>query len=184
MDESQTRARMQQVLELVRGDVGSIRTGRATPALVEGIIIEAYGGASKLRVVELATISAPDSQTLVITPWDKTVIGEIKKGIDQANIGFNPVISGEVIRINFAPLTLEDRENYVRLLHQKLENGRLAIRQIRQDAKREKKEKHEKKELSEDEMIQQEKRLQEATDQHIAQIDEIGKRKEIELRSL
>lgn len=184
MDESQIRQRMQQVLELVRGDVSSIRTGRATPALVEGIVIEAYGGVSKLRVVELATITAPDPQTLIISPWDKTIIGEIKKGIDQANIGLNPIISGEVLRINFAPLTMEDRENYVKLLHQKLENGRVAVRMARHDGMRDIKEKHERKELSEDELIQQEKRLQEITDQHIAQIDEIGKRKETELRSL
>lgn len=184
MDETEIQSRMTKVVEDVRGDVGGIRTGRATPALVQDIVIPAYGGTQKLRLIELATITAPDPQTLVISPWDKSIIGDIKKGIEMANMGFVPLISGEEIRISFPPLTAEDRENYIRLLHQKLENGRIAIRKVRQDGMHDIKKKFEEKEISEDEKIRQEKRLQEITDQNIAKIDEIGKQKESELRSL
>lgn len=184
MDEETTRQRMQTALDAVRQDAGTIRTGRATPALVENVIIDAYGGQQKLRVMELATITAPDPQSIVISPWDKSIIGDIKKGIDLANIGLNPAITGEVIRINIPPLTSEDRENYIRILHQKLENGRVLVRQIRQEGMHEVRDAFEKKEISEDEKILKEKRLQETTDEYIGKIEEVGKAKESELRSL
>lgn len=184
MDEQQVKQRMEKVVVEVKDDIGTIRTGRATPALVQGIMIPAYGGTQHLRALELATITAPDPQTILISPWDKSITHDIRKGIDQANIGLNPVISGEEIRINLPPLTSEDRERYIKLLHQKLEAGRVAIRQVRHDAMREIKDKFEKKETSEDEMVLAEKRLQEVTDQLIHQIEELGKKKEEELRSL
>ena len=133
MDEASVRVRMQQVVDLVTSDIGGIRTGRATPALVESLEIPVYGGTQKLKLIELATISAPDTQTLVVDPWDKSVIGEIRQGILAANIGMNPSIDGELIRIVLPPLTTEDREKYVKLLSTKLENGRVMMRQIRGD---------------------------------------------------
>lgn len=184
MSEDEIRGRMDQVLANVRQDVGAIRTGRATPSLVEDIVIPAYGGTQRLRVIELATITAPDSQSLLISAWDKSIIGEIRKGIEQANIGLNPIIAGEDIRVNLPPLTAEDRENYIRLLHQKLESGRVGIRQVRQDAMRNIKQKAENKEISEDEMFGSEKRMQALTDEYVGKIEELGKAKEGELRSL
>lgn len=184
MDESNIQQRMRAVIDVVGKDAGSIRTGRATPALVEGIVVEAYGGAQKLRVMELATVTTPDPQSLIISPWDKSIIGDIRKGIEQANIGLTPVLAGEVIRINIPPLTSEDRENYVKLLHQKLENGRVMIRQVRQEGMHEIREAFEGKEISEDQKVFQEKKLQEITDSYIGKIEEVGKAKESELRSL
>lgn len=181
MEEAETRKRMQAVLELVASDMASIRTGRAQPALVEDLKVMVYGGQQKLRVVELASITAPDTQTLVIEPWDKSIIGEIRQGILAANIGLNPVVNGEIIRISLPPLTSEDRQKYVKLLHTKLESGRVMIRQIRGDTMRDIKEAFEKKETSEDEKFNQEKRLQEITDEFIEKIEEVGKRKEEEL---
>lgn len=180
----QIRQRMQTALDAVRQDAGTIRTGRATPALVENVVVEAYGGAQRLRVMELATITAPDPQSIIISPWDKSIIGDIKKGIEQANIGLTPVLAGEVIRINIPALTTEDRENYIKLLHQKLENGKVIVRQIRQEGMHEIRDKFEKKEISEDEKVLQEKRLQEITDEYTGKIEEVGKGKERELRSL
>lgn len=177
------RAKMQQVLEFVRQDIGTIRTGRATPSLVEDIAVEAYGGTSRLRVMELSTITAPDTQSLLITPWDKSVIGEIKKGIEKANVGLNPIITGEAIRISLPLLTSEDREKYVKLLHQKLENSRIAIRQARQDGMHYIKKGFEDKEISEDQKVLQEKKLQEMTDEHMVKIEEMGKAKETDLRA-
>src|SRR3972149_3014708 len=181
MDETSIRLRMQKVLDLVLSDIGSIRTGRATPALVEKLEVAVYGGAQKLRVQELATISAPDTQTLVVDPWDKSIIGEIAKGILAANVGMNPMVDGEIIRISFPPLTTEDREKYVKLLSTKLEGGRVAIRQNRGDTMRDVKRQFEEKSISEDEKFRSEKQIQEITDEFVGKIDEAGDRKKEEL---
>ncbi|MCJ7805674.1 ribosome recycling factor [Patescibacteria group bacterium] len=184
MDEASIRSRMQQVLDLVTNDVGLIRTGRATGALVEGLVVSVYGGTQKLKVNELATISAPDPQTLVIDPWDKSIIGEIRQGILAANVGMNPSIDGEILRISFPPLTTEDREKYVKLLSTKLENGRVMVRQARGDAMRDVKKEFEEKKISEDEKFENEKKIQTLTDEYIGKIDELGERKEQELRGI
>ena len=181
MDEASIREKMQQVVSLVASDVGTIRTGRATPALIEDLVVSVYGGAQKLKINELATISSGDPQTIVIDPWDKSIIGEIKQGILSANIGMNPAIDGEFIRINFPPLTTEDREKYVKLLSQKIESGKVMIRQIRGDGMREIRDQFEAKELSEDEKFDSEKRLQEITDEFVDKIENIGNVKKEEL---
>lgn len=181
MDEASTRSKMLQVLELVSADISSIRTGRATSALIEDVYVLVYGGAQRLRVKELATISTSDAQTLIVDPWDKSIIGEIGKGIMAANIGLNPTNDGQVLRISLQPLTTEDREKYVKLLSGKLEGGRVMIRQIRGDAMHEIKKKFEAKELSEDEKFNQEKRLQEITDEFITKVEEMGEKKKEEL---
>ena len=184
MDESKVNARMQQVLDLVAGDVSSIRTGRATPAIVESIEISVYGGAQKLKVQELGTITARDTQTIIIDPWDKSIIGEIRKGIEQANVGLFPVVDENIIRINLPPLTTEDREKYIKILGTKLERGKVMIRQIRGDSMKDTREAFEQKQISEDERFGLEKRLQELTDSFIAKIEDIGKRKQEELQGV
>lgn len=172
---------MSKVLDLVTSDIASIRTGRATPAIVSDLKILVYGGQQKLKVNEVATISTLDSTTIVLEPWDKSIIGEIKAGILTANVGLNPVINGEIIRISLPPMTSEDREKYARLLNSKLESARVMVRQIRGDVMREVKKSFEDKKLTEDEKFNQEKRLQEITDDFIAKIDEAGERKKQEL---
>src|SRR6266704_1828691 len=102
-----TKQKISKVLNILKGDLGTIRTGRATPALVENIIINAYGGSARLKVMELATIGASDPQTLVVTPFDPSITGEIQKGIEAANVGLNPVIDGVLIRISIPPLSQE-----------------------------------------------------------------------------
>lgn len=181
MDESEIGKRMQEVLDLVSTDVASIRTGRATPALVEDLPVTVYGGAQKLKVNEVGTITAPDAQTIIIDPWDKSIIGEIKKGLESANIGLNPSLDGEIIRIVLPPMTTEDREKYVRLLHVKIENGKVMIRQVRGDAMKAVQKAFEAKELSEDEKFGSEKRIQEKTDDFVVKIESIGKAKEEEI---
>lgn len=184
MDEASVRARMEEVLRVLSEDLAGIRTGRATPALVENVVVSAYGGAQRLKVLELATITASDPQTLVVEPWDKSIIGEIRQGILAANIGLNPVIDGERLRISIPPMTSEDREKFVKLLHTKLEHSRVAIRQIRADIMRDIKEKFENKEITEDEKFVTEKKLQELTDEFIDKINERGESKEAELRQI
>lgn len=181
MDETSIRSKMQQILDLVTSDVSSIRTGRATPALVEDLQIAVYGGQQRLKVNELATITAPDTQTIVIDPWDKSIIGDIRKGIEASNVGFQPVIDGQIIRISMPPLTTEDREKYVKLLSTKLESGRIMIRQTRGDAMHDIKTAFEKKEITEDEKFGQEKKLQGITDDFISKIETVGENKKREL---
>jgi ribosome recycling factor len=181
MDETLIRKRMDEVLELVKSDVSSVRTGRATPAIVEDLQVTVYGGQQRLKVNELATISSPDTQSIVIDPWDKSIIGEIRKGIETANIGLTPSIDGEIIRISLPPMTTEDREKFVRLLSTKIENGKVMIRQIRGDAMRDIKAAFEEKNLSEDEKFNKEKRLQQLTDEYVEKIEAIGESKKAEL---
>jgi ribosome recycling factor len=184
MNEQEDRKKMEGVLHTLSEDLNSIRTGRATPSLVENVVVSAYGGAQRLKVLELAGISATDTQTLVIEPWDKSIIGEIRQAIMAANIGMNPSIDGEIIRISMPPLTGEDREKYVKLLSTKLENAKIMIRQVRGDAMRDIKESFEKKEITEDDKRDFEEKLQKITDEFTDKIDERGKTKEAELRTL
>lgn len=184
MDEGAVTSKMQTVLDLVRTDIASVRTGRAVPSMVESIVVPAYGGTQRLKVMELATITASDPQTLVVSPWDKSIIGEIRQGILAANVGFNPSIDGEIIRITLAPMTTEDREKYVKLLSGKIESGRVMIRQIRGEVMQEIKKKFEAKEISEDEKFRLEKKTQELTDNFIGKIEELGETKKKELMGL
>jgi len=184
MDDSSIRSKMQEVIGLVTSDIASIRSGRATPAVVEDLEIYVYGGQQKLKINELATISVGDAQSIVIDPWDKSIAGEIKQGIDAANVGLTPIIDGEIIRINLPPLTTEDREKFTKLLSTKLENSRIMIRQIRGEAMHKIKKQFEEKELSEDEKFNQEKRLQEITDNFVDKINKLGEEKKKELLKL
>ncbi len=178
------KKRLQDILQLVQSDINSIRTGRATPGLVEDIVVEAYGGQSKLKVVEMATILAQDTQTLVITPFDKQTIGEIRKGIIAANVGLNPSIDGEILRISLPQMTTEDREKFVKILSQKLEQGKIMVRQVRGDVMKDIKSAFESKELSEDEKFAAEKELQTLIDSYTQKIEVMGKVKEEELMSI
>jgi len=181
VNETSVRSKMQEVYDLVVSDIASIRTGRATPAIVSDLKISVYGGQQKLKVNELATITTQDTQTIVIDPWDKSIIGEIRKGIETANVGLTPVLDGEFIRVNLPPMTTENREKYVKLLSKKLENGRIMIRQVRGEAMKDIKNSFEKKEATEDEKFNLEKRLQETTDEYVGKIDSAGENKKKEL---
>ncbi|TSC53885.1 MAG: ribosome recycling factor [Microgenomates group bacterium LiPW_16] len=177
----EVRQKMGKALEVIRQDLATIRTGRATPALVENVILSVYEGTQKLKMAELATISTSDPRTLVITPFDPSIIEEINKGILEANIGLTPAIEGQLIRITIPPLSEERRQEYIKLAKSKLEAGRIMIRQIRHDFMSDLKRKFEAKEISEDDRRRQEKDLQELTDKYIAEIDDLGRRKEEEL---
>ncbi len=174
----QTSSKMQKALELLTIDLGSIRTGRATPSLVDNVEVNVYGGTTRMKMMELATIAASDSQTLTITPFDPSIIEEIQKGLMEANLGFTPSNDGHLIRINIPSLTTERREELVHLLKQRLENGRILIRQARQEALKELKNANE---LSEDELERMEKEIQRLTDEFMGKIDNLGSTKEKEL---
>lgn len=184
MDQASVSQKFQKVVDSVASDISGIRTGRATPSLVENIMVPAYGGTQMMRVMEVASITAPDTTMLVISPWDKSIIGDIRKGILEANMGMNPSIDGEVIRISFPPLTTEDREKYVKILSGKLENGKVMIRSVRADEMHEIKKKFEAKEITEDDKKDDEKKLQELTDTYVGKIDSMGEAKKQELLTI
>lgn len=177
----QARDRMKKAIEVTQTDLSSIRSGRATPALVENIIIPAYGGSQRLKVMELATITTTDVKTIVISPFDPSIIAEIEKGIQEANRGFTPVIDGEIIRITIPPLSEERRQEYIKLARTKVEGGRIMIRQIRKDAMHQVKKLLAEKQISEDDQKHIEKQIQEQTDEMIADLDGLLERKEQEL---
>jgi len=172
-----TREQMRKALEVLSQDIATIRTGKAAPSLVENISVSVYGGTTKLRIMELATINASDPQSLVLTPFDASIIEEIRKGILESGAGLNPSSDGQVLRISIPPLSQERREELITLMHQKLENGKIMIRQVRHEAMNDIK----KEDLPEDENSRLEKEIQNSTDEFIGQIDALGKKKEEEL---
>jgi len=184
MDLDKAQGSMQAVLNILKTDLGTVRAGKATPALVENIVVAAYGGTQKLKVVELAQISAIDPQTIVITPYDASIIGEIHKAVQDSGTGFTPVIDGQLIRISIPPLSEERRNELVALVHQKLEGGKIQIRQVRHEAMEEVKKAFANKEISEDDKDRLEKEVQRLTDDTILQIDNLGKQKEVELMAI
>ncbi|MEK9178317.1 MAG: ribosome recycling factor [Patescibacteria group bacterium] len=174
---SEAQQKMQKAMQSLSSDLSTVRTGRAAPSLVENIVVSVYGGSTRLKVLELATIGAQDPQTLVITPFDGSIIEEIRKGIMEANVGLNPVVDGPLIRISIPPLSQERREELIHLMKQKLEAGRIMIRQIRHEAMADIK----KANLPEDETSRLEKEVQGMTDKFIGEIDALGRKKEDDL---
>lgn len=179
-----TRDRMKKALEVTRMDLSSVRSGRATPALVENIVVAVYGGTQHLKVMEIGTITASDSKTIVISPYDPSIIAEIERGIAAANTGLNPVVDGEVVRISIPPLSEERRQEYQKLAKAKLESGKVMIRQVRHDAMKEIANAFSAKDIGEDEKKGGEKKVQELTDEIIAEIDAMGEKKEQELMQI
>jgi ribosome recycling factor len=179
-----TKQRMQKVVEVIKTDLSTVRTGRATPSLVENIVVSVYGGTQKLKVVELGHVATSDPQTLTIAPYDASIAGEIRKGIEVANVGLNPVIDGQFIRIAIPPLSQERREQLVQLVKQKLEGGKIQLRQLRHDAISEIKKTEGEEHLSEDEISHLEKEIQKLTDEVSLEIDTLGKKKEEELMAI
>lgn len=184
MDINLVRERMQKVLDVLKGDLSTIRTGRATPSLVENIVVGVYGGEQRLRIMELATIGSSDPQTLLITPYDSSIIDEIQKGIMTANIGLTPVVDSNSIRISIPSLSQERREELIKIMKQKLESGRIQIRQVRHEAINQVKKMFTDKEISQDDETRYEKEIQKATDDIITAIDVMRQRKEEELMQI
>ncbi|MBI1869387.1 ribosome recycling factor [Candidatus Gottesmanbacteria bacterium] len=175
------RDKMQRAVFALQTDLGTIRTGRATPSLVDHIIISAYDGTAKMKLAELATVNASDARTLIISPFDTTQLASIEKGILEANIGLTPVVDASVIRLMVPTLTSERRQEYLKLAKAKIEGGRVMTRQIRHDVMAEIKRAFEHDQINEDEKKHLEKQLQTITDEVINAIDVIAAKKEQEL---
>lgn len=168
--------------DLFLNDIGSIRTGRATPGLIENVVVTIYGG-QKMRLIELGSISVPDVRTITFQPWDQTLIREIANGIAAANIGMTPVVDGNIIRMSLPMMTTEQRDDYVRLLGRKLEGARGMIRDARADFRKKMIDAKNAKTISEDEAKKDETELQKVTDLYMGKLEEMAKKKELEIRS-
>lgn len=172
------KQRLDKILEVIKNDFATIRAGRAVPALVENIVISAYGGSARLKVMELATVVATDLQTLVLTPFDPSIIHEIQKGIEATNMGLTPAVDGNVIRIKIPQLSQERREELIKAMHQKQENGRIMVRQVRHEVYTEIKKEFE---GVEDDIKRLEKEVQRLVDDMMDEIEKMGEQKEKEL---
>jgi len=163
-------------------EIAGIRAGRANPGLIENIPIDAYG--SKMKLNEVGNISAPQPTLLTVQIWDISILQNVLKGIQEANLGLNPSNDGSLIRLPIPPLTAERREEFIKILHQKMEVAKVAIRQVRQDFRNIWKKLSEDGQIGEDELERREKFLQEIIDKNIVEVDEIGKDKVEELTQI
>ena len=167
------------ILARCEEEIKALRTARANPSLVENIVVQAYGVPTP--IVQLASISTPDARTLVISPWDKSLIPEIEKAISNSNLGLNPSTSSDLIRITMPTLTEETRQDYIKQARAEAENSRVSIRNIRRDANQSCKELQSSGEISEDDLRRMEDLIQKETDKYIGLVDSELKVKESDL---
>ncbi len=170
---------MKKAVESFKSEIAKIRTGRATPAILESIKVDYYG--SRLPINQLASILIPEPRLLVVQPWDQNAIGEIEKAIKSSGLGLNPKVEKGVIKIPIPPLSEERRKELIKLVQKLAEDSRVAIRNIRRDGIEKAKSLEKEKKISEDDRKFAEKKIQELTDKYIAQIDELLKAKEKEI---
>ena len=171
--------RMQGALDVLSEDLMAIRTGRATPALIEKLQVEYYG--SSLPLIQLATISVPEARQLLVRPFDSSMLKAIERGILASDLGITPNNDGKVIRLNLPPLNEERRRDLMKHVNNRLEDSRVAMRNIRRDVIKDLKDLEKEKMISEDELKSAEEELQELTHERIGEVDVIGKRKEKEI---
>ncbi len=175
----QMREQMEAAVDAMRREFAGVRTGKATPNLLDTVRVDAYG--SKVPLNQVATVNTPEPRLIVIQPWDKSLIGDIERGIQTADLGLNPSNDGTVIRVPIPPLSEERRKDMVRLLHKMAEEGKISVRHARQEANKEIKQREKDHEISEDDAHRQLDEVQRITDEFIGRIDEMMAKKEAEV---
>jgi ribosome recycling factor len=175
----EAESRMKGAIQSLEEDLAGIRTGRAHPALVEKIPIEYYGMPTPL--IQLATITVPEPRSILIRPFDATTLKAIERGILASELGLTPNNDGKSIRLNLPPLTEERRRDLVKIVHNRLEEARVAVRNVRRDSIKDLREFEEEKMISEDELEKGEEDLQKLTDRYIEEINLTGQHKEKEI---
>ncbi|MCM8820474.1 MAG: ribosome recycling factor [Candidatus Omnitrophica bacterium] len=166
---NEVKKKMEGVIDFFKKEIGTLRAGRASISLLEGLTVEYYG--SKMPISQIATITIPQPQLIVIQPWDKNMLQEIVKAIQISNIGLNPVADANVIRIPVPPLSEERRQELVKILHRMGEEAKVEIREIRRKGNEELKKAEKEKTISEDDMHKGIEEIQEITDKFIKEID-------------
>ncbi len=163
-------------------ELGSLRTGRATPALVEDITVQAYDAAMDLK--SIASITVPDARSLAIQPWDKSLIQAIEKAIRDADIGLNPTVDGDVVRLVMPQMTEENRKKLVKTMKERLEEARVSLRRVREEAREDVSKKEKEKAIAEDEKYKALEELDKLTKEYVDRVDELGKKKEEEIMTI
>lgn len=176
------RQKFERVLQNVEEDFETVRVGRAKPSLIENLGVMAYGG--RMRLMEVATISAPDPNMLIVSPFDKSLMREIEKAIAESEMQLSPAVSGDIIRIVIPSLTQERRLDFVKLLKQKSESGKVMLRQARQDIKEKIDALKERKEVSEDDIFMLLEQLDKITGEMNEKVEEMSRVKETEIMSV
>lgn len=172
-------ARMQKCVQVFQADLKKMRTGRAHPSLVEHLKVDYYG--SDVPLQQVANISVEDARTLVVSPWEKAMVGPIEKAIHKSELGLSPMTAGTVIRVPLPPLTEERRRDITKVVRQDAENARVSIRNVRRDVLADIKELLKEKEISQDDERKAQDEVQKLTDRHVADIDQQMAAKEKEL---
>ena len=175
----EAQAQMDRSIEALRREFSSVRTGKASPALLDTVRVDAYG--SKMMLNQVASVSTPEPRMLIVQPWDKGLMGEIEKAIRNSELGLNPANDGNIIRVPVPALNEERRREMVKMVHKIAEEGRVAIRHARQEANKEIKRLQSDGEMSEDDARRETDRIQKLTDEHITKIDHLLKAKEEEV---
>ncbi|MBX6362460.1 MAG: ribosome recycling factor [Gemmatimonadetes bacterium] len=176
---AQARQQMEKALDAVRREFAAVRTGKATPALLDTVRVEAYG--SRMPINQVASVSAPEPRLIVVQPWDRSLLHAIEKAIQTSDLGLNPSNDGTVIRVPIPALTEERRKDMVRLLHKLAEEGRVAVRHARQEANKDIKHRLSEHEVSDDDARREMDEVQKLTDEYIHKIDQLLKAKEAEV---
>lgn len=174
--------KMQKTVDVIVGDFASVRAGRANAAVLDKIAVDYYGTPTPIN--QVAAISSPDPRSLVIQPWDSTILKAVEKAIQASDLGINPQNDGRVIRLNFPQLTEERRKELTKQVRKYAESGKIAIRNIRRDAVEHYKDMKKKSEITEDDFKDYEKELQDMTEKRCKQIDELCAKKETELMAV
>ena len=175
----QTKAKMAQAIDHLKEELKAIRTGRANPAMLDHVTVEVYG--STMKIKELGSITSPEPRQLLISPFDPKNVGLISKGIEKANIGFQPIADGNVVRIRIPPMDESMRKEMIKLCHKRCEESKVSIRNIRRDANELVRKQKNSNEIGEDIMKKNEKIIQEMTDKSCKEADEITAKKEKEV---
>ncbi|SHI43140.1 ribosome recycling factor [Desulfofundulus thermosubterraneus] len=176
---AEAESHMKKTVELVKKEFASLRAGRATPALLDKVLVSYYGTPTPIN--QLATISVPEPRLLVIQPWDKTILPEIERAILKSDLGITPTSDGTVIRLAIPQLTQERRAELVKVVKKKAEEGRVAIRNIRRELNDKVKQQQKNGEISEDELRRTQDEIQKLTDKYIKEIDQLVSTKEQEI---
>lgn len=176
---NQTKERMEKAVAAYQRELATVRAGRANPSLLDKVTVEYYGAQTPLN--QLASITVPEARMLVITPYDKTALGDIEKAIQKADLGVTPTNDGSIIRITIPPLTEERRKELAKLVKKYSEDAKVAVRNIRRDANDDLKKLEKNGEMTEDELRSSTEDVQKLTDEYVSKIDEITKDKEKEI---
>lgn len=174
--------RMEKAVEAAQHDFSTIRTGRANPLLLENVKVNYYGTLTPLN--QLAGVSVPEARILMVTPWDRTSIDAILKAIQTSDLGLSPMSDGHAIRLNVPPLNEERRKEFIKQLHKKAEEHKIAVRNVRRDANEHIKTQQKNGEITEDDMKREQDEVQKSTDKYIVEIDKLTAIKEAELKEV